>query len=185
MSAIPFFPPLAGDEDHAEPHYISASAARARLPALSYDDYLVIATCPADIRDLMYVHYLVARGDLDALIAHMSTMSSERQHQLVDGTDYHTYWGNTLHTCCYWNTGYAALVMYRYLVSLGAKPRHDYYDSMPWEVSGIVFSCPARGVRVTELERDPREFADGHAMIQNYFGGVCVIHDCYRCTSAS
>jgi hypothetical protein len=174
------------DDDEPVTPTISAAEARALLPAVSFDDFVAHSSYEPDIQELMYVHYLVARGNIDDLINYLSPLSLERQHALVDGTDYATYWGNTLHACAYWNTGYESLVMYRYLVSLGAKPRHDYYEQMPWEVNGVLYVCPMRGRDIAEgYHRDLTEFDAGHAMIQAHFGSPCVVHGCQTCASSA
>lgn len=119
---------------------------------------------------ILYTHYLVARGDFGGLVDYLSAFSDAERATIVDAQLYDTYWGNTLHTCAYWNTGDNALAIYRYLDAAGAQPILDYYDDYPWNVGGVVYACPIRGMNIAlDHDRDDDEFAETHADIERLF----------------
>ena len=121
-------------------------------------------------KTILYTHYLVARGDFNGLVDFLAAFSDEERAAIVNATLYNTYWGNTLHTCAYWNTGDNALAIYRYLDAAGARPVLDYYDDYPWNTTGIVYACPIRGLNIAhDHDRDNDEFAETHADIERYF----------------
>jgi len=120
---------------------------------------------------VLYTHYIVARGDIDDLVDYLNRFNEEERRAIVDDSLYDTYYGNTLHTCAYWNTGDKALTIYRYLHTAGARPLRDYYEQFPWEVEGVVYVCPIRGCNVADgADRNNDEFSETQADIFRYFG---------------
>ncbi len=165
--------PHYGDADDSLSCLDSASA-RGLLPAMTFEDtvlnFLHRGLCyNAEEAGAIYIHYLVARGDLEALMSYLESWPVETRKALVDTPHYDTYFGNTLHTCAYWNTGLPALTIYRYLVANGATPVRDHYGDYPWEVKGSLWICPVRGYRASDLHRNEAEFAETRADIKCYF----------------
>jgi hypothetical protein len=152
-----------------------AAEARALLPALSYAEFHEYAATQrpahsAEENDITYTHYLVARGIFDDLVSFLDRFDPEYRGALVNRVTYDTYWGNSLNTCLYWNTGTGALNIYRYLVTAGAVPTRDHYEQYPWEAEGQVYICPLRGRNIREgFDRDQAEFESTYADIQRYF----------------
>lgn len=166
--------PSSSDDEGDRP-ILRAAEARGLLPALSYSEFREYAATQrpehsAEENDITYTHYLVARGNFDDLVSFLDGLYPEYRGALVNRVTYDTYWGNTLNTCLYWNTGYTALNIYRYLTSNGARPTRDHYDEYPWETSGSLYVCPLRGRNVRDgYYRDNDEFASTYAEIQRYF----------------
>ncbi len=162
------------------PEHITSAVARSHLPAYTQDlavDIMNMRSGMAEFSDfersVVYTHYLVARGDLQSLINYLDAKPADERHMIVNHTLYDTWFGNTLHTCLYWNTDTTALNIYRYLTNCGAVPVRDYYEQFPWEIDGIAFICPLRGFNVAGgCERDSSEFTATHADILRYFGPV-------------
>lgn len=156
-------------------NYIDASVARSYLPPLSLE--LAIERMEADQsftefeRSVIYTHYLVARGDFEGLVEFLSSKSGDVRCDIVNHTMHHTWYGNTLNTCTYWNTGLNALTIYRYLVENGARAATDYYGNFPWSVSGGVFICPLRGTNIAPgFNRNREEFITTYDEVHRYFG---------------
>jgi hypothetical protein len=154
---------------------IPSVVAQSLLPCFTYEQADAILTSRSHYSEhekmVLYTHYLVARGHFGDLTDYLDRLDSAERRSIVDDALYDTYWGNTLHTCAYWNTGEGALAIYRYLDAAGARPTRDYYGDFPWEAGGIVYACPLRGLNVTDgNNRDNDEFTETHADIQRYFG---------------
>ncbi len=155
---------------------LSAAEARDRLPplcvvvALEHLRNRGVALGNAEEEATLFAHYLVARGDFQGLVTYLDAWEPEARARIVDTPHYETYFGNTLHTCAYWNTGHDALAIYRYLVSCGATVFKDYYDNYPWQVDGVMWPCPVRGYRIGQRRASAPEFAETQAEIERYFG---------------
>lgn len=142
---------------------LSASQARASLP---YIPYSLALTTPGPLEEIKikYVHHLVARGDLADIQAHLDALPDDEARVLVDSAIYSTWYGNTLNTAAYWNTGETALAIVAYLVSKGARFVQDYYGEYPWESTGSLYVSPFNGVSVGDRESD--EFTETHAALR-------------------
>jgi len=155
---------------------LSATCARAALPPLTVEVALGhlrnrgVHMDNAEEEATLFAHYLVARGDFQGLVSYLDAWEPEARARIVDTPHYETYFGNTLHTCAYWNTGHDALAIYRYLVSCGATAFKDYYHNYPWQVDGVMWPCPVRGYRVGNRHAGAEEFAETQAEIERYFG---------------
>jgi hypothetical protein len=158
----------------SEENFILSSVARSYLPPLSLElaaERMGVGVETDFARTVVYTHYLVARGDFNALVDFLDAKSADERDRIVNHAVYETYWGNVLHTCLYWNTGTGALNIYRYLVGCGARAVHDYYEQYPWEQDGSHYICPLRGFDVaTDFHREPAEFAQTYADVQRFFG---------------
>ena len=134
---------------------LTAAQARASLP---YIPSAVVMTAPGDLHTLRvtYLHHLVARGDLADLQTFVGGLEEEDARILVNATLMETYWGNTLHTAAYWNTGETLISIAAYLVSKGATFELDYYESYPWSTWGITYVPPFASDGIGD--RDPAEF---------------------------
>lgn len=154
---------------------IPSPVAQSLLGHLTFDQADAILTSRGHYSEyekmVLYTNYLVARGDIGDLMDYLNHFDEEERRAIVDHTLYDIYWGNTFHTCAYWNTGDKALTIYRYLHSAGARPSRDYYEQSPWEAQGVVYVCPIRGSNVADgADRDNDEFSETHADIFRYFG---------------
>jgi hypothetical protein len=155
---------------------LTAAEARARLPSLCIVDALNIlcerGCVPAGSEEsaTLYTHYLVARGDFVQLTTYLDSWDPEARARIVNTPHYETYFGNTLHTCAYWNTGHNALAIYRYLVANGATPMLDHYDEYPWQMNGSLWICPVRGYRIGQRRASAPEFTETLAEIERHFG---------------
>lgn len=114
---------------------------------------------------LFYTHYLVAFGHIDSLSIWLHSVYGDDCSSVVNQTHPDLYLGNTLHTCCYWLNGQDAVDMYYFLISLGARPVRDYYDSYPWQSYGQRWIFCGREL-TTEL-RDENEFTETFRIIEN------------------
>jgi hypothetical protein len=134
---------------------LTASQARASLPYISS---AVVMTAPGDLHTLRvtYLHHLVARGDLADLQTFVGGLEEEDARILVNATLMETYWGNTLHTAAYWNTGETLMSIAAYLVSKGAVFELDYYESYPWSTTGTIYVSPFTNASIGD--RNPAEF---------------------------
>lgn len=155
--------------------FISSECARSLLPSLPFTtvsemlDFHNVGLTP-DEKMALYLNYLVARGVVQEVIDYLDSLDPDTKVELVNAALYQTYFGTVLHTCAYWNPTYDGLVIYRHLVSAGARPVRDYYDHLPWEVDGTVYVCPMRGKNVSEGdERCADEFITFHQDIKRHF----------------
>lgn len=161
--------PYSADEDT----FILSSVAQSYLPPLSFP--LAAERMGTGIetefeRSVIYTHYLVARGDFNALVCFLDAKPIDERHRIVNHAMFDTYMGNALHACLYWNTGTSALNIYRYLVGCGATATCDYYEHYPWTQDGSRYICPLRGVDVApDFQRDPAEFSQTYADVQRFF----------------
>ncbi len=139
---------------------LSAAEARGSLPLLSYE---LIVPDPSDEmsfpKKVKYLHYLIARGRLDDLRAHLDPMTETDSRDLVDATLMETYYGNTLHTALFWNTGDDAVAIFTYLISRGATIQKNYYEEYPWEQKGKLYSCSLNS-EMTVGRRNEDEFEE-------------------------
>ena len=175
LTTRPSFPTMPRYDEDDSSSFLDSVEARALLPVMTFADAVIHflhrgLRYNAEEAGSIYIHYLVARGDLETLMAYLESWPPETRKSLLDTPNYDTYFGNTLHTCAYWNTGLTALTIYRYLVANGATPFCDHYGDYPWAVKGILWPCPVRGYRVSDLHRNDAEFAETHADIERYFG---------------
>jgi hypothetical protein len=159
----------------SEPATMTATTARSFLPPLTFTAAETYINRRGEYSPLehaaLYTHYLVARGDFHAIVDFLDALAPSERQNIVNHVMYDTWWGNTLHTCLYWNTGHNALNIYRYLVGCGATPVKDYYEQYPWEMDGSQYVCPLRGHNVCMgIERDSAEFASTHADVLRFFG---------------
>lgn len=155
---------------------ISPSEAREALPVLSMgniraalrrsltDEEVVLQSQV----DLLYLHYLICRGDFPNVRDFLESFPDAERCTLVNATDYHTHFGNTLHTCAYWNTGEAALEMFAYLVECGAQPIRNSYMNLPWEQNAILYVSVVPGDSVTQA-RNPDDFVDTYTLLRNLY----------------
>lgn len=175
-----FFPPLPTMSTDAAmpaslpmlvPSPITAAEARAALPRLSYAQFREMLLDELGVgvedavsvsmfrSDLLYTHYLISQGNLPAVQAFLDEQDDDTKRRLVNGTDYNTHMGNTLHTCTYWNTGDDAVEMFDYLVSCGAKPIRNYYGDLPWENYTGTLYVPVLNLQELEpMHRNAAEF---------------------------
>ena len=153
---------------------ITAEAARSALEPISYEEYmendyqLKVGT-EFDMK-VLYVVYLVARGDFIALTNFLDAHEPEERMQLINTSTMGSYFGNTLHAATYWNTGHEALAIYRYLKANGATAFRDYYDALPWELRGILYIHPLTGVNLGH--RMLEEFQETYADIRQHMGDM-------------
>jgi hypothetical protein len=155
--------------------FISSECARSLLPSLPFDtvsemlDFRNTGLSPME-KTVLYLHYLVARGVVQEVVDYLDSLEPDTKFTVVNETLYQTYFGNVLHTCAYWNPTYDGLVIYRHLISAGARPVRDYYDNLPWEVDGSVYVCPLRGNNVSDGDdRCADEFTEFHTDIKRHF----------------
>jgi hypothetical protein len=154
-----------------------AETARSLLPVMSVGEAFAILDARAEYtlfqKQLLYTHYLIARGDFNGVIDYIYQFDDEMRGYLLNDSLYETWFGNTLHTCAYWNTGTEALNLYRQLVEAGAYPCRDYYDELPWEQHGTVYVNFITNANLTSdgSERCLREFDISYMDIHRFFGG--------------
>ena len=157
---------------------VSPAEAREALPVLSWGNVkaaLRVASngeTPQDSQvDLLYLHHLISRGNLAHVRDFLDGFSDVERRHLVNATDYHTHFGNTLHTCAYWNTGVwneetgATLEMFDFLVECGAKPIRNFYENLPWEQKGIVYVPVVPNV-CESMVRKSDDFADTYTYLK-------------------
>jgi hypothetical protein len=166
--------PSYGEHDDERDNYLPSACARDLLPMLYQSEVHRIlrerGMALSELeQDILYTHYLVARGDFSALVDYLDSLDADTRRTMVNTPLYDTYMGTTLHTCAYWNTGLTALAIYRYLVGAGATPLRDSYNDLPWEVRGSRWICPVRGFAVSTDRRQDVEFAWTHEEIERYF----------------
>lgn len=154
--------------------YIPSAVARSLLPTFRFAEVDALLNARGDYDEatkrILYAHYLVARGDFNGLVDYLSEFDPVQAAAIVNDSVYETYFGNTLNTCAYWNTGHEALALYRLLTAMGARAYRDYYGDLPWTVNGGSYVCPLRGVNVSPgYERDPHEFEITHSEIKALF----------------
>lgn len=158
---------------------VTAAEARAALPVLSYGQLCELlafqgAESPADIptarSDLLHLHYLISRGDFEAVKEFLEGFNENNKCRLVNDIDFNTHMGNSLNTCAYWNTD---VEMFHYLVSCGAKPIRNYYGNLPWEmVNGInyvpIVNLPGR----ESLGRNIAEFTGVYTILEDRYSDI-------------
>lgn len=162
----------------SEENYILSSVARDRLQLFSLRSAMDHLDTRGNAcgwshfeRMVIYTHFLVARGKFVDIVEFLDAMPEDMRRRVVNHAMYHTWWGNTLNMCLYWNTGHDALGIYRYLVNCGAVAIRDYYGQYPWDQGGSRYICPLRYTDVTPGHwRNPEEFAETCADVLRFFG---------------
>lgn len=161
---------------------VTAAEARAALPALSYGHLCELlafqctvstADIPTKRSDLLYLHYLISRGNFTAVQEFLEGFDEVNKYRLVNDTDFNTHMGNTLHTCAYWNTGDAAVEMFDYLVSCGAKPIRNYYGDLPWGMyNGIKYVPIVNPLGIEPQSRNSDEFTDTYGILEDRYNDI-------------
>ena len=110
---------------------------------------------------VLYIANMLMRGKLEDAKEYINTLPIDFVRTIVNTTSYHTYYGTLLHVLLYWNNTPEAYNFYKLLTNLGAKPILDYYEQLPWEQTGILYSLPSltlgnrtsEGVALTQLPK--------------------------------
>ena len=153
---------------------VSPSEARAALPVLSLGNVRAALRLSGDndnenLTDLLYLHHLISRGSLDDVRDFFCGLSDDRVRHLVNATDYHTHFGNSLHTCAYWNTDESALDMFAFLMECGAKPIRNYYQDLPWETMQGILYVHCVPATMESMPRNPDDFTATHETLRSLY----------------
>lgn len=82
--------------------------------------------------NVMYLAYLVARGEINDVIAFLYDKDEEELEFILNGQPDELCLGTVLHVAMYWNpTNDITNLLYEY----GADPLTDYYGKYPWDVA--------------------------------------------------
>lgn len=156
---------------------ILSEVARSFLPAYSMEQVSDMLDARGEFTDrekaVLYAHYLIARGDAPSLFDFVDGFAIAERAEIVNAKPHDAYYGNTLHTAAYWNTGETALNIVRFLLNAGATACHNYYEHYPWEDTGVAYVCPVRFENIApDCDRDPSEFTETYAAMRRYFPDI-------------
>jgi len=110
---------------------------------------------------------LILIGDFKMLKIYCNNINVCDLKSVLNLPFYSSYYGNRLHTLLYHTTGEEALKMYVYLREKGAEPFKNYYDELPYNQAGTLWTnLPVK------YDRNPDEFLETYEMIKNYELGL-------------
>lgn len=106
---------------------------------------------------------LILTGNFKMVKIYCNNFNSYDLEKILNLPTHSNYYGNRLHTLLYHTTGEEALKMYVYLCDKGAKPFKNYYDELPYNQAGTLWTnLPVK------YDRNPDEFLETYEMIKNY-----------------
>jgi hypothetical protein len=116
----------------------------------SYVNYTLIES------KAIFLNNLIQTGNLGLISQFCDLFDPITLYQIVNAKPRNMYFGNVLHTTLYSNVGESARQLYTYFRFVGAIPCMDYYNKMPWEQKGAIWTC----IPDTVYKRDVNEFTD-------------------------
>ena len=88
----------------------------------------------------MELYNLIRSCNVEKIYKFCHTIPSDELVKIINATPYDIYYGNVLHAVLYHIRGNIALELFNFFLESGAKICLNYYDELPWEQSGCLWT---------------------------------------------
>ena len=113
-------------------------------------------------KQALFLNDLIQSGNLGLVYTFCNTVSEEELTKIVNATPYGMHFGNVLHSTLYAMRGQKAIDLYKYFRSVGAKQCLNYYNQLPFEQMGNLWTMfPS-----IAYTRNPSDFSETYETIR-------------------
>ena len=158
---------------------IRAENARANIIPLTKEKYLNIMEKEEkegteEEWRLLKFNDIVAKGCIKDVKTTVLECGEQDVNNMINGTSFYTYDGNSLHVAAYWNPidAHNPDDIFMNLLYFGATIKKNYYDNYPWENRSDkwIYMYAENEKYYNNLVRDYSEFEHGYSGIASMFG---------------
>ena len=113
-----------------------------------------------------YLGHLCIIGNYRMITDYCMMFKFDELVDILNKKTYNMYFGTVLHQLLYHNNSDDAFKIYTFLRSNGANPCKNYYDELPWNQRGELWTCIPHDMH-SSMHRDVNEFTDLYSKIAN------------------